>query len=381
MKHKVILIGGNHHNTLGVLRSLGQTGKFDVCLILIGLSSDFVACSKYVRKNEIYRVDSDEAVLDVLFKIGPTLNQKAVVICSSDGSIAAIDRNYNKLKEYFILPNAKGLEGEIGKLMDKTHQTEVAFEVGFDIPYTTKIDTIEQAKQWNVFPCIIKPEESALGCKSDIQICNDEEELISSMGGTLCNSFQVQQFIEKTLEFQLIGCSLDHGELLIIPGFTKIIRQPSNTNTGYLKYVDIKELQDEAFMKKVKCFMKHIGYEGLFSLEFLQDKNGKKYFLEINMRNDGNAYCVTAAGVNLPYNWVLYSTQKKTSRTTIQKGVYFMPEIEDLRLCIKKKYSLILWFKQFCQTTHAVFAIKDPLPIIYRSYFIIKTLFAKIHNN
>ncbi len=47
---------------------------------------------------------------------------------------------------------------------------------------------------------------------------------------------QIQEYIEKKMEFQLIGCSLEKGEKIIIPGFTQIIRQPDNTNTGYLRY-------------------------------------------------------------------------------------------------------------------------------------------------
>ena len=44
------------------------------------------------------------------------------------------------------------------------------------------------------------------------------------------------------MEFQLIGCSLDGGETIIIPGYTRILRQPRNTNTGYLEYSPIEGL-------------------------------------------------------------------------------------------------------------------------------------------
>ena len=43
---------------------------------------------------------------------------------------------------------------------------------------------------------------------------------------------------------------------------------------------------------------------------FVRDNEGNDYFLEINMRNDGNAYCVTSAGVNLPYIWCYYQLHK-----------------------------------------------------------------------
>lgn len=43
-------------------------------------------------------------------------------------------------------------------------------------------------------------------------------------------------------------------------------------------------------MNTVRYFIRDLGYSGLFSLEFIRDKSGKDYFMELNMRNDGNAY-------------------------------------------------------------------------------------------
>lgn len=120
------------------------------------------------------------------------------------------------------------------------------------------------------------------------------------------NNIVIQEYIEKEIEFQLIGCSLNSGETIIVPGVSIILRQPSNTNTGFLKYVSLKEFQYSG-IENCKQFIKTIGYSGLFSMEFLRGKDGKDYFMEINMRNDGNAICVTAAGVNLPYMvFILY---------------------------------------------------------------------------
>lgn len=42
-----------------------------------------------------------------------------------------------------------------------------------------------------------------------------------------------------------------------------------------------------------KKFIKHIEYQGLFSMEYLRDKQGNDYFMEINLRNEGNGICVT----------------------------------------------------------------------------------------
>lgn len=48
MKNNVLVIGGGHHNTLGVVRSLGREG-YQIELILIDEKQrSFVSASKYV---------------------------------------------------------------------------------------------------------------------------------------------------------------------------------------------------------------------------------------------------------------------------------------------------------------------------------------------
>ena len=53
----VIIIGGSHHNTLGVIRALGYKGlKNQIHLILEGDSNSFVSKSRYLNNSEIYYI-------------------------------------------------------------------------------------------------------------------------------------------------------------------------------------------------------------------------------------------------------------------------------------------------------------------------------------
>ena len=168
------------------------------------------------------------------------------------------------------------------------------------------------------------------------------------------------------MEFQLIGCSIDAGKTIIIPGYTNIIRQPHNTNTGYLKYESIEFLNYD--YSAVKRFLEEIGYNGLFSAEFVRDENGVDYFLEINLRNDGNAYCVQSAGVNLPYIWCFYLVNQSLPDTqiSIKKEIHFMPEFTDLHLGIKE-VGLVGWFLQFIfAESHAILNKKDIKPFFFQ---------------
>ena len=104
---QTIVIGGNHHNTLGVIRSLGLADTTDIKLILVGKDDDFVSRSKYVKKKNIIKIESDESLPATLLKIGKESSTKPVVICSSDTSISIIDQNFDELSKYLVLPNAK----------------------------------------------------------------------------------------------------------------------------------------------------------------------------------------------------------------------------------------------------------------------------------
>ena len=379
IQHQVLVIGGIHHNILGVIRSLGFARIPDIKVILVGKEPDFVSRSKYIKKRNIVKIASDNLLLGALFKIGREAQEKPIVICSSDTSISIIDQNYDELSKFFILPNAQNKQGEINRLMSKSVQCQIAEQCGLNVPQSICTNDATNLEKWNIFPCIIKPSESINGSKSDIKICHTPDELVCATKEFKGNEFQIQQFIEKDSEFQLIGCSLNHGKDVTIPGYTSIIRQPDNTNTGYLQYKGIDSFISDSFLTKVKKFLQTTGYEGLFSVEFLRDKKGQDYFLEINMRNDGNSFCVTVAGINLPCLWYQNGTGTQvTGDTSKVRPVYFMPEIEDLREAVHQKVGLFTWLMQFLNTeAHAVFYFKDPAPFIYRLFAEFKRIFIK----
>ena len=48
MNNKVLVIGADHHNTLGIVESLGQKGVKSYVLIVADIKTSFVLKSKYV---------------------------------------------------------------------------------------------------------------------------------------------------------------------------------------------------------------------------------------------------------------------------------------------------------------------------------------------
>ena len=87
-KCKAIVIGGNHYNTLGVIRSLGEMGV-PVYLILISEKGGYVSKSKYIV-NSWYVDNSEDAIINVLSNNFINEECKPVIIPTSDFAMKTI---------------------------------------------------------------------------------------------------------------------------------------------------------------------------------------------------------------------------------------------------------------------------------------------------
>ena len=340
-----IVIGGNHHNTLGVVRSLGYKGVNSHLVLVTDNSQPYVRYSTYVHQFVILTAANE--IVDYLLKI-KDVNKKSVVISCADFVTAVLDSHQDELSSYYYLPVGKG---NIEQIMSKDKMAKIANEFGILTPSIISLDRVRFDKNQRF---IFKPLKSIEGSKSDIAVVSNSQELQHYLESSHCGNLQIQEFIEKDIEFQLIGCSLNAGETVIIPGVSIILRQPKNTNTGFLKYIEFQEF-DYNGINECKQFIKAIGYSGLFSMEFLRGKDGKDYFMEINMRNDGNSICVTAAGVNLPYIWYSHCIGTESWRdeaTNSIRNIIVMPEFDDFVNVLKRNISLWQWFKDIRRTDH-----------------------------
>lgn len=344
---EVIIIGGNHHNTLAILRSLGERGISSNLIVITGDKKPFTTYSKYVKRCVV--LQSYDGIKEAMYKI-KVGSDKPVVIACSDRVSSYLDENKNDLCPFFLLPGAK-IQGRITHLMNKDTMAMLATECGICVPKSWVKETRNAEVDEVEYPCIVKPLASIVGSKSDIFICSNKQELTDCLSKIKSARVQIQKYIEKDFEFQLIGCSLNGGETVIIPGASIILRQPKNTNTGFLKYVPKRDFKFEENL--CRSFLKATQYSGLFSMEFLRGKDGKDYFMEINFRNDGNSICVTASGMNLPYIWYLYNCGLPYTEELCydkMKEVLVMPEFEDFHNVRTRQISIFHWLKDVKRT-------------------------------
>lgn len=344
---RAIVLGGDHHNALGVIRALGRM-KVPVDLYLLAASDEkpYITSSKYISKT--YRFETPDQVGDALEEFSAS-GEKAVLLCCHDALSEMLDRRQTEFEGKFLFPHSTF--SSVTSLQDKRKMGELAQKCGMAVPQSS-----------SEFPLILKPANSIHGKKDDILICSGKEQYDEYFKTHSKEETLVQKYIDKTLEFQLIGCVTADGDILI-PGYSTILRPCKGSNTSFLKYSALPD----SFCDIEACrkFLAATGFRGLFSMEFLRDSDGRDYFMEINFRNDGNAICVTDSGINLPYIWYLsclgedwHSLANATPET-----IYVVPEFEEISLVTSRQITLKELISDFHKADCGMeWDRKDPAP-------------------
>lgn len=337
LQQQAIVIGDSFNNTLGLIRSLGEA-KVDIVLLLVGDDRLFVSKSRYLKKSQIFQMETIDDCLPTLLRIADKTKQQTI-ICTNDIATQYIDEYETTLCSLYITP-MKGRH--LGNLLNKDEQCRLAENCGLTIPQSIIYNRNEDFPTVS-YPILMKPANSNTGEKSDIHICYCQKDVNKALSATsTCNQFIIQKFIEKEYEINLIGVSTVNG-VYIPGGIRKIRHYPtiySPCSFGVFQSVENLNVDVHSILK----LMQHVGYHGPFSVELLH-KNAKNYFMEVNFRHDGLAYAATASGVNLPA--MLFNSQ--TVPMTVN-NTYMMDLSTDYCHVKDGTLSRKYWFYDFRKT-------------------------------
>lgn len=365
---RIIVVGSDHYNTLGIIRSLGEEG-FNSDVLILGCKSNdsFVLRSKYVAKG--YGCKTHEEAVACLKQIAEK-SEKNIIICCSDEAEELILEHHDELTSNFILPVCKDYKETI-RLMNKDVITDLAKHYGIRVPETWQVID-RQIPEGIVYPCITKPITSTGGHKSDIVVCRNESELKSVVeDDNRCANYVVQEYIEFEKEVSILGAVLTNGEVRL-SGCIDKLRTCMIGTTSFGVMVDNSILGDN--VAKLESMMKHTGYRGLFSAEFLK-KGENFYFLEVNFRNDGNTYVATASGQNLPLQYVQSVIGKEIKKDSLSYPCHFMLEIEDVLALRRNHVSFRKWRKDLrLAKTCLVYNKQDRKPFKIKMKNIVKSM-------
>ena len=369
---EAIVIGADHYNTLWVIRTLGfERIRPYVIIYDEGKYKSYVLKSQYIKEGRV--VSNVDSVIWHILEYSSKCTTLPFLFITDDMVAENIDKKYDELKNRIIVPSCEKTQGRMGFWMNKWNMNEVAKEVGFNIPITKEIDlTKDKVKELpdNYFPCILKPLKSLYGTKYDVRICNNNHDYITAvqqMKGR-CDHYIVQEFIHPDFELTINGVRSRKADCTLFPG---VLRKDRTCNSVYnlgmvtLAHLetDIKKYIDVRILTK---FLKRIDYDGLCSFDLFV-KNNKTYFLEANLRTDGDMFIYTTAGVNLPKLWMLLQSGENINDFECRnnKNIYGMIETSYLKYANWLHPFTIIkdWWRTDC---YSIFSWKDMKPFVYK---------------
>ena len=339
---KYIIFGFEHYNPLGIARSLGENG-INPYGIIIKNSRKITSKSKDFK--QVFFVNSIEEGYNLL-KSRFTDDQN--FIFSSDDQVEFfLDEHYDELQDRFIFFNA-GQKGRVAYFQNKYNILKMAEKHGIPFLKTWTVDKGEIPEDIQ-YPIITKAIISTLdNWKGDMIICHNENDLRNAYKVIRSPKVLLQKYIVKKNELCMEGCSVNRGEDVLIS-----IASTYNykLDDSYSPYMTVSNLENDELRKKLKEMIADIGFEGIFEIEFLIDKDDSLYFLEVNFRNSTWSYASTVAGMPLPVIWsdgMLGKVEVSKCEKKIECPFKAMVEFDDYRRRVKSgMVSKKEWFRDF----------------------------------
>lgn len=345
MLPEVIIIGPSHLNALGVIRSLGEEGV-KLFFLQVGKNSNFARYSRYLQNSSVVR--NTEEIVPYLLQYFTEGYKKPLLIPTSDSCSASLDKAYEQLSEKFILPHADK-PGDIEIMMDKLWQHERAKKCALGTPQTWFVEKNKPINRNIKYPCITKSICSLYGGKKNTYICFNKMEL-KGVIEKVTDPILVQEIIDKSNELALLGFVSPNGTLFIKSGFCYLNLKKDSYGTSSL-HLSIEEIEDRFPINResISEFIKSTGYKnGLFSFEFVIDKQNRAYFTEMNFRNDAYTYGATLAGCNIHFllyksirGEIPYLDMQITNKKILSDATDFNDKV------LKQRISLFKWLRFF----------------------------------
>lgn len=377
MKNIIIIVGGDHHNGLGLARIFGKH-DFDVHSYVITDSNvSWISKSRYISVSKTFQ--TEKGAFDYIrdnYKDGEFL---PFLIPYSDGAACELDMRLNEFKDRFYVPSINGEQGKIARLMDKDKQYKFAQKNGIRMAKTFLVD-LSNVNYDEIStipsPYILKPYISAHGDKKDICICNDNNELTKALKRFKQKKYDkvlLQEYLKIDYEIVIVGAIMK-GDILF--SANRVIRTHTKGGTNSFSQTIVDEDVLEK-CKKILYKIKDVGFNGLIDVEAFMIE-GEIYLNEINWRNSGGVFRSINSGFDYPYWWVEDTLGRDDVAMREWKPInneFSMTEHGDIRNVINKNISLFQWLKDRRRTNN--FALKykgDMKPVYYRIFHYFEQL-------
>lgn len=374
-KPTAIVIGLDCITGLQTARILAQRG---VPVIGMARDLDHYCCQTNVCQQKIAADVKNESFITKLEELGPSFEQKPVLVPCTDMSVLLISRHREMLQKWyrFGLPEEKVVE----TLMDKIAFYTFAANADLPIPETfflrSRKDAELAAGKLN-YPCILKPPMKSpkwesntnkkvykLASAEDFLACYDQ---CSSWADIL----MVQDWIEGS-DANLFSFNgyFDRQSHPLVTFIARKTRQwPPETGTSCMG----EEVRNDEVLEASIALFQKVNYHGLGYVEMKRDdRTGKHYIIEPNIgRPTGRSAIAEFGGVELVYTMYcdLTGTPLPENRVQQYRGTKWIYLRRDLQSAFyywrRGQLTLKAWLKSIWGVKKdAVFSWTDLKPFL-----------------
>lgn len=227
---------------------------------------------------------------DAVLNLAQSLNIDGIMSFAVDPGVVTAAYVADKLG----LPSAGPYES-ICILQNKDRFRKFLRDNGFNVPIADSFDSYEDAtKKWNLYPCIVKPTDSA-GSKGVSRV-NRKEELQTAFAEAQSHSFAKRVIVEEFIEKH--GCSSDsdsfsvNGKLEFVSfssqHFDDDAKNPY-TPAAYSWPSTFTSEQEKELTSEIQRLLTLLKMRtSIYNIETRIGTNGKPYIMEVSPRGGGN---------------------------------------------------------------------------------------------
>jgi predicted ATP-grasp superfamily ATP-dependent carboligase len=334
-------------------------------------------------------------VVDTLLEWGRKQKGRSVLFYQGDEDLLMVSRNRHRLAESFrfVLPAPELVEN----LVHKVRFYDLATTVGLPVPQTAELRTDRSInlvlREWNVFPCVLKPILRTQNWHAGIQGNNKAiyiqdwralELWLKRLKAT--HQEVVAQFAVPGGEENILSYHAYVRESGIIAAeFTGRKIRTSPRKFGRSTYLEITD--DEEICDLGREIIDKISFTGVLKIDFKRDAiDNKVYVLEINPRFNLWHHPATVAGVSIPeaVYWDCVEPGNSLDYSRVETGVRWMVPRSDNRSFeeykVNEKLTRRRWLYQVgTAAVNEGFQVSDPLPAILDLADILKSKIARQH--
>lgn len=361
----VIATGGEWPAGLALLRGLRWGGFYPVAALV-----DERAVSRWSRV-PVAKVLITDAVADPEGHVADLARlarerAAAVVLPGTEASLVAVAEHAGMFGTGTVL-GCPSLD-VVRRSTDKRGLSDLAARAGLKTPPTEEAATAGDFS--GHFPAIVKPSASVVvddaGLHHHVQVTlvGDRDELSTVLEKMPGGRAVVQPYISGRL--RTVNGVAWEGRLVC--SVHKLSDRTWPLEAGVFSYGRTVG-PDLGLEEACARLMQEIGWSGLFNLQFLETKNEERFLIDINPRAYHSMALAIGAGANLPAVWCDLLMGRSPRRAQARPGVRFRAEEEEFRALRamaqngRAGEALRASFPR-PRTVHAVFALRDPAPLL-----------------